>query len=110
MKWYTFIVFSALVVTLFQPAHGAGLEHLDCWPDCIKQYCCDDYCPKGLPCVCPLDYFERDDYCRRKLPVTCATLCWKCDDYCPKRLPRVCCPPFLKCPQAASDRAFRQAK
>lgn len=71
-----------------------GSHWLDsCVPDCIRKYCCDDYCPKKEPCVCAPLCFRCDDYCPKRLPCVCAPLSYRCDDYCPKCLPKVCCAP-----------------
>ena len=69
-------------------------------PDCVGQWCCDDYDSKCMPCVELSFCFGCDDYCCKRLPCSCVPLCFQCDDYCKKCLPRACAPPLrnnLKC-------------
>ena len=65
-----------------------------CIPDCVKKWCCDDYCPKPEPCVRPVTCFTCPDYCPKPEPCVCPVTCFCCPDYCPKPLPCLsCCPP-----------------
>lgn len=83
------------------------------WPDCIGKYCCDDYCVKPLPAVCPVKCFCCDDYCPKPLPCIYPVKCFVCDDYCPKPLPCFICPkcndykcvPTCSCPKCQAVRA-----
>lgn len=66
-----------------------------CRPDCVGGWCCDDYHPKPLPCVEPVNCFGCDDYCAKPLPCAVPIQHFCCDDYCRKCLPPVCRP--LRC-------------
>jgi hypothetical protein len=68
-------------------------------PDCIRKWCCDDYCPKPLPCPVPVQCFSSDCYRAKLLPCPVAVKRFSCDDYCLKPFPSICCPPsqFLTC-------------
>lgn len=66
-----------------------------CWPDCICPRCCDDYCPKPLPCVPRVCALGCDDYCPKCPPWVRRLCCFGCDDYCPK------CPPTIRCAPTA---------
>jgi hypothetical protein len=70
-----------------------------CWPKCIQQTCCDDYCPKPEPCVPEVRCFGCDDYCPKCEPCTPPVQCFGCDDYTPKCEPVIRCGPTpnLKC-------------
>ena len=72
-----------IAASLSAPAAAYGWWGKLWIPDCVKEYCCPDYCPKCPPCVAPVC-----DFC--------------CPDYCPKCPPRCTCPtcPDLKCPPA----------
>ena len=105
-----------LVLSLCGLARAA--DHCDYWghlfgrgacvPDCITLRCCDDYCPKPLPCVRGVSCFGCDDYCPKPLPRACGVNCFCCDDYCPKPLPCVrCCPPPVGLTCGPPDRAVR---
>ena len=69
-------------------------RHKSCVPDCIRKYCCDDYCPKAEPWVCAPLRFCCDDYCAKQQPRICAPLNFCCDDYCSKCPPSLCCSPL----------------
>ncbi|MCU0959623.1 MAG: hypothetical protein MUF48_05915 [Pirellulaceae bacterium] len=66
-----------------------------CWPECFRKLCCDDYCPKPLPCVPRVSCFGCDDYQGKCAPCVRRLGCFGCDDYCPK------CPPAIRCAPAA---------
>jgi len=74
------IACSFAVLVLLTATARADLHRLlswnMCWPNCVTKTCCDDYCPKPMPCV------------KR----TCN---FGCDDYCPK------CPPTIRCAPTA---------
>ncbi len=75
------------------------LKHGFCIPDCIRKWCCDDYCPKPIPCPVNLKCFGCDCYQAKCAPCPVGVKCFRCDDYCPKPLPCIFCPPncHLKC-------------
>ncbi|QDV74805.1 hypothetical protein [Botrimarina mediterranea] len=60
---------------------------------CPQKYCCDDYCPKPLPCPPRADCCRLcDNYCHKPLPCPPCVDCRRfCDDYCPKPLPCLRC-------------------
>ncbi|HEX3997479.1 MAG TPA: hypothetical protein VHX65_02900 [Pirellulales bacterium] len=67
-------------------------------PPCCA--CCDDYCPKPLPCTAPFCCFGCDDYCGKPLPTVTPFCCFGCDDYCPKPcvvVAPLCCGPNYTC-------------
>ena len=68
------------------------MKHGICIPDCIKEWCCDDYCSKPVPCPVPVKCFGYDCYHPKQLPCPAYVKCFRCDDYCRKPLPSVCCP------------------
>jgi hypothetical protein len=62
------------------------------WPHCVGESCCDDYCPKPLPCPRSAGCFECPDYCPKGPPCPRCMCDFTCDDYCPKPVPKVRCP------------------
>lgn len=66
--------------------------HGVCVPDCIRQRCCDDYCPKPAPATRCQHGYSCNDYCAKPLPCARYTRCFLCDDYCPKSHPCRFCP------------------
>ncbi len=62
-----------------------------CVPDCVRDYCCDDYCPKHVPCLHGIKTKCCDDYCEKPTPCI-RRACIVCDDYRPKCQPQVPCP------------------
>jgi hypothetical protein len=68
------------------------LRSLTC-PEALLRGCCDNYCPKPLPCV---NYIccicGPDDYCGKPCP--CVRCFWGCcpDCYCRKPCPDLCRP------------------
>ena len=82
-------------LALLSPAKAAGPWNKllgGCRVDCVRKWCCDDYCPKKEPSVCvPLKY-ACDDYCPKQEPCVCVPLKFCGDDYCQKCLPPVCLP------------------
>jgi hypothetical protein len=77
-----------------------------CIPDCVRKWCCDDYCSKPLPCRVNVQCFGCDTYDCKKLPCPRNVSCFRRDDYCPKPYPCFSCPtsPFLKCTPASQGR------
>ena len=110
MKWKTLL--PVLLVSLWATSSAQAMNWnaffcLDrCWPDCIKKVCCDDYCPKPMPCVKRVCKFGCDDYCPKPEPCVKKTRATRCDDYRPKCPPVIKCPPcgHLKCAPAACAR------
>lgn len=70
-----------------------------CIPDCIRKWCCDDYCPKPFPCPVDVKCFLCDDYDPKRQPCPIDVNRFGCDDYCPKPFSFHCCPSSreLKC-------------
>jgi hypothetical protein len=105
MNWRR-ITFSAVFMLLVcQPVmagnHFGSFFNLGkYWPNCVSKVCCDDYCPKPLPCVQQVGCGVCDDYCSKPVPCTKQVCCFGCDDYCKKCLPPIKCPPCtgLICP------------
>ena len=103
MPWKTHCLAVVLAVLVSSAAHAADLGRLlpwkMCWPDCIKKTCCDDYCPKPIPCVPRICCFGCDDYMYKCEPCVKRMCCFGCDDYCPKCEPVIRCAPCtnLKC-------------
>ena len=95
MKWNNFALALAVVIGCTSTAgavdFGLLLSLTKCWPDCVKQTCCDDYCPKSMPCVPQVKCFGCDDYRPKCEPVVKKVCCFGCDDYCSK------CEPVIKC-------------
>lgn len=90
-------VLCTLVGLLTTSASAGGFTHLlcvsePCLPNCVGKYCCDDYCSKCAPQVCPKLCFQCDDYCRKPIPCARPIKCFGCDDYCGKPF-QLCCPP-----------------
>src|SRR5262245_32864567 len=94
-----FLAVLALVRQYPAVCGGGDLLHGVAVPNCVCKYCCDDYCPKPLPCVCGIRNFCCDDYCAKPYPCPACVKASCCDDYCPKCPPRIFCPPNsnLKC-------------
>jgi hypothetical protein len=86
-------------------ANRASGEIFDCKvdvPDCVQKYCCDDYCPKSMPCAKPARPGCCDKYCGKPLPCTREICCFGCDDYDVKCTPVVICPCLkLSCPRGS---------
>ena len=105
MNWRRIIFTAVLMLLLCQPVmagnHFTSLFSFGkCWPNCVKMVCCDDYCPKPMPCVRQVGCGVCDDYCRKPEPCAREVCCFGCDDYCKKCLPPLKCPPCkgLVCP------------
>jgi len=93
------IACSFAVLVLLTATARADLHRLlswnMCWPNCVTKTCCDDYCPKPMPCVKRTCNFGCDDYCPKPMPCVKRTCNFGCDDYCPK------CPPTIRCAPTA---------
>ena len=61
-------------------------------PDCISNYCCDDYCPKRPPCAKPTCSFRCPDYRPKCSPFAKPICRFKSPDYCKKCDPCPCGP------------------
>ena len=87
-----------LLVLLCAPKANADncllalLQSKTCVPDCVRTYCCDDYCSKQVPLARGTEATCCKNYCKKPIPNVQRT-CTVCDDYCRKCLPRVPCPP-----------------
>ena len=95
MNLKTLALLLALGVLGPSPASAIGIRPFDlgaCWPKCITKFCCDDYCPKAMPCVSQNCRFVCDDYCPKPAPCARRIRTKGCDDYCKKPLPRIHCP------------------
>lgn len=98
----------AVIAVLWMPAASNAqstlhdLTHDICVPDCIRKWCCDDYCCKPIPCPVPVTCFGCDCYQPKPLPCPVNVTCFRCDDYCSKPYPCILCPPshYLKCAPA----------
>jgi len=78
-----------------------------------KCWCCDDYCPKKLPCIGPTAKGCVDDYCPKKLPCVPPNPKGCVDDYCRKTCPIVLpnqCEPWYTCGPAKAACAQCPAK
>ncbi len=66
MPWKTSLLAVALAAFASSAARAVDFGPLlpwhACWPNCITKTCCDDYCPKPMPCVLRIDCFGCDDY------------------------------------------------
>ncbi len=115
MKWKTLTLALLLCLVASTSAQAVDWEKIFClpWsvPQCVKPTCCDDYCPKSMPCVPQVRCFTCDDYCPKSAPCVKKICRFGCDDYCYKCPPRLLCPPttFLKCaPSSSSCSACKQ--
>jgi hypothetical protein len=97
MKLKTMVLAMVVCLIVNSAAHAIDWEKIFClqWciPDCPQPKCCDDYCPKPIPCVPPVRCFGCDDYCPKCEPCTKEVCCFVCDDYCYKCPPKIVCPP-----------------
>ena len=103
MSWKTPLIVVVLAAATSSAACAADGGRLWswrlCWPNCIQKTCCDDYCPKPLPCTPRIGCFGCDDYLCKCAPCVPRIGCFGCDDYCPKCAPVWRCAPatHLKC-------------
>ena len=91
----TGIVYLIAVILCASPnrACAFGLWFSDKVPDCIRKYCCADYCPKAPPCPQMVHRFCCDDYCPKSPPCAKPLCGFHCPDYCKKGAPCPCGPP-----------------
>ena len=96
MKWKAIALAVVLGLTANSSAQAVDWGKIFCLPWCVPKCdqptCCDDYCPKRMPCVPEIRCFGCDYYCPKCEPCTKQVCCFGCDDYCFK------CPPLLRCP------------
>ncbi len=83
----------ALLVLASRAEAEHGWWRGTCWaPSRCSHPCCDNYCPKPIPCPPGRPCTTCDDYCRKPIPCVCVPLPRVCESYCPKPLPRLTCP------------------
>ena len=95
---------ASVVLLLFSATHvqaetclGALIWGKTCVPDCVRKYCCDDYCSKIVPCTRGVKTKCCDNYSGKPTPCV-REVCTVCNDYCSKCSPKVSCPARdLKC-------------
>lgn len=101
MRKKLLIATAVVAMTVGAAAHAGPFADCLSWcvPDCIQNYCCDDYRPKCPPCPKPVCCFECPDYCPKCPPCPKPVCDFECPDYCRKCPPCPCgpLPPGLTC-------------